>query len=74
MMALVRTSPVCKLTTDVAAARDRFNNAERDLSSLKREITNIETTLGKFTADQWYGPQGEFKKLDGTCIETIAGE
>lgn len=65
---------VLKLTADVAAARERFNSAERDLSSLKREITNIETTLGKLTTDQWYGPKGEFRKLDGTCVSTIVGE
>ncbi|KAL1408832.1 hypothetical protein Q8F55_005646 [Vanrija albida] len=57
----------------VAAARERFHAAERELSSLRNEISGSEGTLGKLS-DGSFGPQGEWKKLDGTCIDTTAGD
>lgn len=62
------------LTSDVAAAREKHQAAERDLNSVRTSITNAERTLDEITTKQWFGPEGEWKKLDGTCIDTVAGE
>jgi protein kinase C substrate 80K-H len=59
---------------DVAAARERFNTAERELRDITSAISTAEDTLRRLTEDKDFGPQGEWKKLDGTCIDTTAGE
>lgn len=30
--------------------------------------------LEQISNKQWFGPSGEWKKLDGTCIDAVAGE
>lgn len=57
----------------VAAARERFHAAERELNNLHNDISSSQATLDKLS-DGSYGPQGEWKKLDGTCIDTVAGD
>ncbi|TXT10626.1 hypothetical protein VHUM_02131 [Vanrija humicola] len=57
----------------VAAAREQFHAAERELNNLRNDISSSEGTLGKLS-DGSFGPQGEWKKLDGTCIDTVAGD
>ncbi|ORY27327.1 glucosidase II beta subunit-like-domain-containing protein [Naematelia encephala] len=55
----------------VAAARQRHTDLTNALSQLNREVSSTSETLGKMK-DQ-YGPDAEWKKLDGTCIEKGAG-
>ena len=57
---------------DVAAAREKHNKANGELNKLRTDIANAEETLRKMEKD--YGPEAEWKKLDGTCIDTVAGE
>jgi protein kinase C substrate 80K-H len=57
---------------DVAAARDRHNTAREAFNTLSREISSTADTLSKMT-DQ-FGPQAEWKRLDGTCVDKVAGE
>ncbi|KAK1921369.1 glucosidase II beta subunit-like-domain-containing protein [Papiliotrema laurentii] len=56
----------------VAAAREKHNKANGELNKLRTDITNAEETLRKMEKD--YGPEAEWKKLDGTCIDTVAGD
>nr|WVH01963.1 protein kinase C substrate protein [Naematelia aurantialba] len=55
----------------VAAARQRHNDLTNALAQLNRELSSTSETLGKMK--EQYGPDAEWKKLDGTCIEKGAG-
>lgn len=57
----------------VAKARERSNAAQRAVTDLQGTITSTEQTLRKLS-DGEFGPDGEWKKLDGTCISTVAGD
>jgi protein kinase C substrate 80K-H len=70
-----RESPqIFKLTADVSAARERHNAAERELNSVRSAISSAEETLEQIGNKHWFGPDGEWKKLDGTCVDTVAGD
>lgn len=44
------------------------------MTDTRSRIRDIETTLDQISTQKHYGPQGEWKKLDGTCIDTVAGD
>lgn len=56
----------------VVAAREKHNKATSALSNIRNDIKRNEDTLRKMDKD--FGPDAEWKKLDGTCIETEYGE
>lgn len=55
-------------------ARQAFTNAENDLKKLQNEKKDTEESITKIFNDQGFGAQGEWKKLDGTCLEYDTGE
>lgn len=57
----------------VAKARERSNAAQRAVTDLQSTITSTEQTLQKLNNGE-FGPDGEWKKLDGTCISTVSGD
>ncbi|CAK9780364.1 hypothetical protein CC85DRAFT_287897 [Cutaneotrichosporon oleaginosum] len=58
----------------VSAARERYNAAERELNAVRSAISGAEETLEQIGNRHWFGPEGEWKKLDGTCVDTVAGD
>ncbi|WVW81324.1 hypothetical protein I302_103315 [Kwoniella bestiolae CBS 10118] len=56
----------------VAAAREKHRNLSNELNKLNNAITNTENTLEKM--DKEYGPQAEWKKLDGVCVDKVSGD
>jgi hypothetical protein len=60
-------------SSDTAAARQKHTDAQNDLNRLKMDITSTEGTLNKLQGLE-YGREGEWKKLEGTCVEKISGE
>jgi protein kinase C substrate 80K-H len=59
-------------TLDVSAARNRHQTISRELDSLNSDIRRNEEMLQKMS--DGYGPDAEWKKLDGTCIDKVHGE
>lgn len=57
---------------DVAAARDRHQTLSNELTQLQNTIRSDTETLRKMGSE--YGPDAEWKKLDGTCVEKESGE
>lgn len=57
----------------VAKARERANAAQRAVTDLQAAVQSTEQTLHKLTAGE-FGPDGEWKKLDGTCVSAVAGD
>jgi len=60
------------LTLDVAAAREKHTKANAELTRVRSDITKAEDTLRQM--QERFGPDAEWKKLDGTCVEHDAGE
>ena len=57
---------------DVAAAREKHKSLDGELGRWRNEISGAETTLRDMESK--YGPDAEWKKLDGTCIDKVSGE
>ncbi|ORX35023.1 glucosidase II beta subunit-like-domain-containing protein [Kockovaella imperatae] len=56
----------------VSAAREKHRNLSNELSKWRNEISGAQQTLGDMASK--FGPDGEWKKLDGTCIDKVAGD
>lgn len=41
---------------------------------MRSAISSAEETLEQIGNKHWFGPEGEWKKLDGTCVDTVAGD
>ena len=55
--------------TDTSKARDAFRKAENSLNIAKKEKEDAEKALNRIFDPEWYGKDGEWKKLDGLCLE-----
>lgn len=62
------------LHLETTRARDVLREAEKKLNDIKREKEKAEEELSRLSDPTWYGPQGEWKKLAGTCLEKDTGE
>lgn len=67
------TCSILRLTyLDVSAARDRHQTLIKELNHLNSDIRRSEESLNKM--GKGFGPDAEWKKLDGTCIDKVHGE
>ncbi|KAL7409765.1 glucosidase II beta subunit-like-domain-containing protein [Mrakia frigida] len=55
-----------------SAARQSLNSATISLSDTQASLTSTQASLSDLATK--FGPKGEWKKLDGTCIEKNLGE
>lgn len=60
--------------TDATSARERFNDAERNLDSAQNKLDTARADLKNLFDPAWYGAEGEWKKLHDTCLTKDAGE
>jgi protein kinase C substrate 80K-H len=67
-------SPIRFLLLDTSHATQALNDAEQTLATSTRAKTQLEEDLSKLFNTEWFGREGEFKKLDGTCLEKNTGE
>jgi protein kinase C substrate 80K-H len=72
LLRLLFTDVKADYIPDVSAARNRHQTISRELDSLNSEIRRSEEMLQKMS--DGYGPDAEWKKLDGTCIDKVHGE
>ncbi|KAF8211567.1 glucosidase II beta subunit-like-domain-containing protein [Mycena galopus ATCC 62051] len=61
-------------STDSSKARQAFNDAEAALKRVKDQKKNAEDDLNDIFNAEAFGPEGEWKKLDGQCLELNTGE
>ena len=59
---------------DSSKAKQALSDAERKLGDVKSETGKSRVDLNRLFDPAWFGKEGEFKKLDGTCIEKDTGE
>lgn len=62
------------MITDTSKARKTLQDAEGKLNSVKKEKENAQRDLTRLFDPEWYGKDGEWKKLDKLCIEKDTGE
>ncbi|KAJ7667592.1 glucosidase II beta subunit-like-domain-containing protein [Mycena polygramma] len=55
-------------------ARQALNDAEAALNRVKKDKTTAEEDLDEIFNIHGFGAEGEWKKLDGTCLELNTGE
>lgn len=60
------------IPAEAAAAREKHRLLNNELVKLNGAIRNTEDTLKNM--EFHYGPEGEWKKLDGTCVDKVVGE
>ncbi|KAG9030475.1 hypothetical protein FRB95_003925 [Tulasnella sp. JGI-2019a] len=61
-------------TADTSAAREAHTQANSALSASERQLKTDEEARDKLFSPTWYGKDGEWRKLDGTCLSKDTGE
>ncbi|KAH8113337.1 endoplasmic reticulum protein [Phellopilus nigrolimitatus] len=59
---------------DTSKARTAFQDAEHDLALTRTEKADAQRELARLFDSEWYGPEGEWKKLDGLCLSKDTGD
>ncbi|KAI0699838.1 endoplasmic reticulum protein [Cytidiella melzeri] len=59
---------------DTTRAKQALTNAEQSLGTVTKAKSNLEQDLSRLFSPEWFGREGEFKKLDGTCLEKNTGD
>lgn len=59
---------------DTSKAQKTLNDAEHSLNLARKENADKDQELARLFDPAWYGREGEWKKLAGTCIEKDFGE
>jgi protein kinase C substrate 80K-H len=57
-----------------AEARERHNAAVNQLRAAEKKLSDEELTLSRINDPKWFGADGVWKKLDGTCLTKDTGE
>ncbi|KAI0939027.1 hypothetical protein AcW1_004173 [Taiwanofungus camphoratus] len=61
-------------TADTSRARKAFNDAEHSLDLARQELQKAQEELSRLFDSEWFGPEGEWKKLQGTCLQKDTGD
>ena len=62
------------LSADSSKARQLFTDAERELENLISDKEKADSDVLEIFNVHGFGVEGEWKKLDGTCLEKDTGE
>jgi hypothetical protein len=58
---------------DVAAAKEAHRELSNQLNRLNNDVRSAQETWAKLSGNE-FGRDGEWKKLDGTCVDKVSGE
>lgn len=61
-------------TADASHMKEALSSAERALGTAKQDAGKARSDLTRLFDPAWFGKEGEFKKLEGTCLEKDTGE
>jgi len=61
-------------SADSSRAKQAYHDAEHSLSVAIQERENAEQSLSQLFDPAWFGREGEWKKLDDTCLEKDTGD
>ncbi|KAF8632015.1 hypothetical protein AX17_004958 [Amanita inopinata Kibby_2008] len=71
---VIQGSSSTAAAADSSHAHRALTDAENQLSHLADDKQSTEEKLSKLSDPHHFGVEGEWKKLDGTCLETTSGE
>jgi len=60
--------------SDATKARERLNDAERNLDSVQKRLETAKADLRDLFDPAWYGAEGEWKKMHNTCLTKDSGD
>ena len=60
--------------TDTSKTQKALNDAEHSLSLTKKELEDKQRDLARLFDPEWFGAEGEWKKLDKECLSTESGD
>jgi protein kinase C substrate 80K-H len=63
-----------RVMTEATKARERLNDAERTLNAAEEQLEKSRKELADLFDPAGYGPEGEWKKLQNTCLTKDSGE
>ncbi|TDL29245.1 hypothetical protein BD410DRAFT_779584 [Rickenella mellea] len=66
--------PAPDTSNKAALARMVFSTAEQSLTRIKKDKQNAQEDLARLFDPEWYGKDGEWKKLHGSCLKLDTGE
>ncbi|EJD00926.1 endoplasmic reticulum protein [Fomitiporia mediterranea MF3/22] len=61
-------------STKTSKARTAYFDADRSLNKIRKEKETAQQQLAHLFDPEWFGADGEWKKLDGQCLEKDTGE
>lgn len=61
-------------SADTSKARKAFTDAEHSLNLAKQERQKAEEELSRLFDPEWFGSEGEWKRLQGACLSKDTGE
>ncbi|TCD61481.1 hypothetical protein EIP91_008382 [Steccherinum ochraceum] len=61
-------------SSDTSRARKTLSDAEHSLKLTQDEVEKAQTDLGRLFNPEWFGAEGEWKKLEGLCLTKDTGE
>jgi len=73
-LGIVRTPSAGSTSTESSHTRQAFHDAENELSRLRSELEQKQADVKDVFDVEGFGRDGEWKKLDGTCLEKESGE
>lgn len=59
---------------DTSRARKTLSDAEHSLKLTQDEVERAQTDLSRLFNPEWFGAEGEWKKLEGLCLTKDTGE
>ena len=62
------------IDSSTSKARTALQNAENELRTLRKEKESAQKDIARLFDPEWYGSEGEWKKLDGQCLSKDTGE
>ena len=63
-----------RVMTEATKAREKLNDAERSLNTAEDQLEKSRKELADLFDPAGYGSQGEWKKLQNTCLTKDSGE
>ncbi|KAI0363840.1 endoplasmic reticulum protein [Pilatotrama ljubarskyi] len=66
--------PAADASADASRVQKALSDAEHSLGLTRKEKDDKERELSRLFDPEWYGPDGEWKKLDGTCLSKEVGD
>ncbi|OSX60577.1 hypothetical protein POSPLADRAFT_1148504 [Postia placenta MAD-698-R-SB12] len=70
----IAQGPASADSPDTSKARQAYTNAENSLNAKKQELQRTQEELTRMFDPEWFGSEGEWKRLQGVCLSKDTGD